>query len=281
MTEQCKTPWQTRLALARLGIHTDSRLSTTGIRNESGFERAYGLWAKSWYWQGWISEVSFHDHAIIDLRDRADCHRQIERCHHRVLEVVERGLREFPDSIPCLSHQKRDDGMLGLVESSWAMQNLEGRERDNYPTELLPEGLEEAELPPRPRQEGYIEAQLVNADLGLHVEDQLNTYTGRARYARDCKDRNWHYVQRVAVRKSADHSVKFQPTEFTSLLLTESEVTEFSKTTGAMMANLFASYAPGGSRHGLTEYNLPPGFATLDEYRAEQESRRCADDPSP
>lgn len=272
MTEYSKSAWHARIALARLGLHTDSRLTTSGIRNESGHERAYGLWAKSWYWQGWISEITVHDHAIIDLRDEEDCLRQIRRCHHRVQEAVERGLREFPDSIPCLSHEKRDDGMLGLVENSWAMENTKGRSREFYPTELIPEGVEVSAC--SSVTEDLVRAQLGNARMGLDVEDRLNTYTGRSRYTHDCKDRDWHFVQRIAVRNSAGQRVTFRPRDFTSNLLSETSVSTLARSTGHMMVKLFEDYAPGGIQHGATENALPPGFMTLDEFQAQREREK-------
>lgn len=274
MTEVSNPTWQTRIALARLGFHTDSRLTTSGIRNESGHQRAYGLWAKSWYWQGWISEITIHDHAIIDLRDEEDCLRQISRCHHRVQEAIERGLREFPDSIPCLSHEKREDGMLGLIESSWAMENSKGRSRAFYPTELIPQGIENSAG--ISTAEDLVRAQLANARMGLDVEDRLNTYTARSRYTHDCKDRDWHFVQRIAVRKSAGQTVTYRPKEFTCSLLSETCVSMLARSTGQMMVKLFESYAPGGPLHGETENALPPGFMTLDAFRAERELEKAA-----
>lgn len=261
------------MTLARLGMHTDSRITTSGIRNESGYERAYGLWAKSWYWQGWISEVTIHDHAIIDLRHEEDCLQKIQRCHDRVLEAVQRGISEFPDSIPCLSHEKRDDGMLGLVENSWAMGHIKDQERKHYPTEILPEQIEAPV--PCAIEECLHSVQIDNARKGLHVEDQLNTYTGRSRYTHDCKDRDWHFVQRIAVRRSAGLKVTFRPKDFSCSLLAESSVSMLARSSGEMMLNLFADYAPGGSRGGMTHNALPPGFTTLDEHFAEIERRKA------
>lgn len=284
MDQTAKTTWECRVALARMGIHTDARITTSGIRNESGHQRAYGLWGKTWHWNGWISEVCLHDHAIIDLRDEAECMEKIARVHERVLEAFERGLRDYPDCIPCLSLEKREDGWLGLIRSSWETDRSCDRPREHYPTENIPAG---AEIPED--GEVLVRAQLENARKGLDVEDYLNTFTGRARYASDCKDRDWQFATRLAVREQDGVRVTYRPREVSINMLSEAMAADLAKNTGGALLQLFSDYGNDGRHAGKTSNGLPPGFTTLDEYWAEQD-RRTADrtaagvddeDPSP
>jgi hypothetical protein len=270
-----KTTWECRVALARLGIHTDARITTVGIRNESGHERAYGLWGKTWYWQGWVTDVSLHDHTIIDLRDEEACVAKITRVHQRVLEAFERGLREYPDCIPCLSHKEQEDGLLGLTKSGWESENICDRPREHYPTENIPAGAETPE-----DGEALVRAQLENARKGLDVEDHLNTYTGPVRYIHDCKDRDWQFATRLTVRNHDGVQVTYRPREVAINMLSEAMAAELAKNTGEALLQLFSSYGAGGIHEGKTSNGLPPGFITLEEYRAEQDRRMAeiADD---
>jgi hypothetical protein len=268
MGETGKTTWECRVALARLGIHTTSGISLYGIRNESGHERAYGLWGRTWYWNGLISDVCFHDHAIIDLREEEHCIAQIRQVHERVLDVFQRGLQDFPDSIPCLSHEERPDGRLGLVESEWNTKNAREYARKFYPTENIPLG---AEVPAS--NEALLRAQLENARNRFNVEDSLDTYTGRVRYIGDCQNRDWQFKTKLVLSEYDGIKLSCRPRAASIDLLSETVAADLARTTGASLMSLFADYGKGGRLERQTGNGLPPGFLTLDEYRVELERR--------
>lgn len=264
-----KTSWQCRVSLARMGIHTDTRLNTMGIGNESGFERSYGVWGKTWFWQGWITELCIHGHALIDLRHPDDAIGKMTRLHQKVLEAFKRAQVDFPDSIPCMAHKPREDGLIGLVENSWETERATQNPRRHWPTEVLAEGIEAST-----GDETLLRRQLHLSSKGLHVEDALNTYTSPGRMLHDCKDRTWQFKTRIAVREFQDEKISFKPQEFSTRYLEEESASSLSQTAGDILLESFATYAPGGPKHGATGNGLPPGFKTLAEFRAEEEARK-------
>lgn len=260
--------WLRRLELAQDGWTTHLQFSETGVT--SGMH-AFGCWAKTWHWHGRVAEVCLHDHAIGVLDDPEFLERSA-RAVSRVHEACFRAKSEYPQSVPHIG-ERLDDGRLGLYESKHATDQLRPPEDRFRPTESLPEDMSGyAEL------EGDLHlSSLKDAALsGLHVEDRLNHYFGRARYASDCQSREWGYLTRICPRKVGDLRVKFAPQEASTRILHESVVSAHVRSTAKSMLDLFATFAPGGARHDPETNGLPSGFSTLDEYRAEQEARKAA-----
>ena len=255
--------WITRLALARLGFHTDFKISPYGIRNEDGQRRSVGLWARTMYWHGYISDICLHQHEIIDLRDRAGAAEKIRTVHDRTLELCTRALREFPDTIPCQMPEHLPDGRTVLVTSTWDTERRKGWSEEHIPTEDLPPGLEAS----IPGEDPVLEAFLDLAPLPLHLEDQLNTYhgRGRGRFVTDCKNRDWTHVMRHALHESQGIGIAFKPKTFTSPLLDARSVAMMIRSSAEALIRLFEDHAPGGPLAGSTVNGLPPGFQTRAE----------------
>lgn len=263
------TCWRDRVALARAGWATEIRLSADGIRSKPEGVFACGFWARSSYWKGWISDIRIHDHAILDLRQKGAA-AQVAALAANVREACERASRDFPDAIPCLVPGKDENGRLRLVENDWEMRQIDARQRAFFPTENIPEGLEEESC----ATAGSHLDHLIEAALGgFHVEDDINPYFGRNRYARDCKNRDWGYRLRLAMRNANGVQIAFRPRPFTVQSLHEAHACGMIKTAQRSTAELFASYAPGGDLEGRTPNGLPPGEQTIEEWARENNPR--------
>lgn len=92
------------------------------------------------------------------------------------------------------------------------MQRLATASRDTWPTEVIPDGIEIH----TDEEDPFLQACLDLASLDIEVDDRLNTYHGRPRMVRDCKDREWSHSCRVAIRKHHGERISFRPQEITS-----------------------------------------------------------------
>ncbi|MCE6958510.1 hypothetical protein LAZ40_05530 [Cereibacter sphaeroides] len=267
-------PWELRLDLAIRGWHSEVRLTRDGIGSADPGVVSFGVWARCHHWQGRCADICLHEHKTIDL-NREDALHLMARRIGIVHEACLRATRDFPDAIPCLNG-RNPDGTLGLAENDWEMRQAKAPDPDLVPTEALPESA-------KGHGDGgsHLEALREAALAGLHLEDAVSSFFGRPRHARDCKDREWGYRLRVAVRSSAEDAVVFKPQEFTTRILQESVVAPMIATSSRSLLSLFADHAPGGRKAGTTGNRLPPGFQLLADWIVEQERRRTAevDDP--
>lgn len=252
------TPWSQRMSLARQGWSTEVRLSRIGVASSApDTVVAIGVWARRWFWHGWITDVCLHDQAVVDLAQR-DGARHAARLVENVSEACGRAEAQYLEAIPCQLAHKDAEGRLVLTESIGDTLRCHGSQRGHFPTEAIPPGIEEGE-------DRHLEALIHAALRGLHVEDSLNPHFGRTRYMHDCKDRDWGYRVRLAVRRSAGVKVSFRPIESTTRLLAPSAAVGLTDGAQDSMLDLFDSYAPEGEMHGRTGNGLPPGFETLQE----------------
>ena len=236
-----KSAWECRIALARLGFSTETRYVKDGYS---------GIWAKSWYWKGWISDVGIHETFSL----KGDVAQQINRAvhaHRRILEAVLRASLEYPDTVPCMSH-KDVDGWIGLTTNSWETENCTGPEKERrfYPTQKIPKGIETSK-----RGEALIAAQLANVRRGFYAEDKLNTHTGSFRYIQDCKDLEWAFHVRLSKRRHGGRSVKFNTQKYSSPIAPEAFCADFAQNCGVSLNRLF---------RGCGASELPPGFEWLN-----------------
>lgn len=270
MTCPARAAWIDRVALARQGWHTEIRLTTQGIGQQPAGVVAAGCWARTNYWTGWITDICLHDHANIDLRE-ADAAARLYALIASVRHTCERAAREFPDSIPCQTHPKQADGLIALAENSWDMRDIAARMRDSHPTEAIPEGIEDA-----PATLPHLDRLICAALDGLHVEDAVTPHIGRARYARDCQNRDWGYRLRLAKRHSGDIKVAFRPMSFQVESLHEELVSSLTQSAHEGLSRLFSRHAPGGDLQGSTANHLPAGVRTLADHMAENDARIAA-----
>ena len=266
MPDQHVNAWELRLDLAIRGWHTELRMTRMGVGNCDPNITSFGVWATRKYWQGRHADICLHDHDTVDLNAK-DAIQKMMRCLENVHEACLRAAIDFPDEIPCLK-DRNADGSLGLVVNTWEMQHARAPCDDLIPTEHLPDDA-------KGHGDGncHMVALRAAAVAGLHVEDSLNPYFGRSRYAGDCKDRDWGYKLRLAIRKIDDVTVTFRPHEFTTHLLHESAITSLITSSSSAILVLFRDFAPGGCRDGMTSNGLPPGFQLLQEFIAERDAK--------
>lgn len=266
------TAWTDRVALARSAWSTEIRLDRTGFTPRTPTSVSAGVWARTHYWNGWITDICLHDHLILDLADD-DAHAQLTALVGNVREVCERAARDFPDQIPCLGDGNDAQGRLKLAVNSWEMRDIAHRPDGFYPTEAIAPGVESQKLP---ATEDHLARLATAAAAGLHVEDSINPHFGPARYARDCKDRNWGYRLRLAKKQIGEVPVAFRPRALTLESLHEQMICQTITAMHFAVDDLFAAYAPGGAHAGKTCNGLPPGEKTRQEYLEEQEARQAA-----
>jgi len=255
--------WTDRVALARDGWMTEIRLTRSGITPRTPTTVAAGIWAKTHYWAGWPADVCLHDHLILDIAE-AGAHVRLEALMGNMREACARARRTFEDSVPCQLPDKDGAGRLMLGTNSIEARHNEGRARDIFPSENIPAGIEDDVMPPA---SDHLARLMAAAGAGLHVEDSINPHIGRARYMRDCKDRDWGYKLRLARRQAGGVVVAFRPQVFTVEMLHERMAAQLITAAHAANEEVFALHAPGGPCHGWTANSLPPGEQTLEEIK--------------
>jgi hypothetical protein len=259
--------WQTRIEMAQRGWHTEININCSGIRLDGNLDkRALGMWAKRWHWQGAINEVCLHTHRICDIR--TDYDENLIGLIADLNEVCLRAEKDFTDRVPCMGIGRDEQGRHILETNSLGTDLFNRSEKVHWPTERL--------LPDASSYVGggadYLKALQDAALTGLDVRDDLNTYFGPARYARECKNRDWGYRLRLAKRSMNGEKVSYQPQEFTTRMLHEAAVQACITGSAAVMEQFFAMYAPDGPLAGETQNGLPPGFMTLSEARDAREA---------
>lgn len=264
--------WADRMALTRKGWKTEIRLSRDGLKQGPEDRVAIGVWADTSYWKGWITDICLHDHTIRACNDPA-LPAVIAGLLANVREACERAEDEFPDSVPCVMPEKSPSGRLIMAVNTHETRYATGRSRDYYPTEAVPDG-------PDTGPDTHLCALIAAAASGLHVTDSINPYFGRSRYARDCKDRDWGYRLRLAVREIDGVKVEFRPQEFSTRLLAAPVVAGLIHSSHGSLLNHFRSYRPDGASAGATGNGLPPGFRSVQEaaaeHRATEEAKLAA-----
>jgi len=250
--------WTTRLALARSGWMTEIRLDRSGLGADPGARIACGAWARRHDWKGWVADVVLHAHAIVDLKAE-DIAEGMSRTFVRLQDACIRAEAEFVETIPCMTTRLGPEGKLELAENRWELDQVRNTARDVFPSEALPEDVR----PYGAEGEIHLEALCRLAQLGLHVEDSLNPYFGPARLIRDCKNREWGYRLRIAVREAEGRRIRFQPQEISTRILHEEVVASITENAGAALTGLFAGTADAPRSGTDSGTALPPGFAFL------------------
>ena len=263
--------WQTRLDLARRGWHTELRFSRDGIKPSTDSTFACGIWARRHYWNGWIANICLHAHDIFDCA-ADDAAQRTAAVIENLAEVCTRAEAEYPDQIPCQTVGRDDQGRIKLAVSEWEMRHVDHHRPKLYPTEAISPALDICAP-----GDGHIDHLLAALSQGLEVEDSINSYFGHARFARDCKNRQWGYRLRISKRRAADGTrITYRPQVFTCESLHETHAASLVEGASAGMNRLFARYAAGGDMQGATPNGLPPSMTTLAEYRAAQEAEKAA-----
>lgn len=271
------TPWEVRVGLARRGWQTELRLTRTGLARSDRDRVSAGCWARRMHWAGGIAEVCLHEHAIFDPA-APDAPSRLRDLIDRVDRLCAKAEREFPDTVPCQLMERGEDGLLRLAVNTFQTGHLVTQNRDLTPSEAIPPGVEAG-------PDAHLFALLLAARDGLEAEDALNPHFGRSRYARDCRDRDWGYKLRLAVREANGVKVAFRPSEFTTRLLAPRAVSGLIGGSKAALTDLFRAYGPEGELAFITPNGLPPGFETLSELiaarKAEEAARSAEGAPAP
>lgn len=264
--------WEKRIELARDGWTTECRVTNTGIGNLSKTHRAVGLWAKTWFWDGRISEVSLHAQSIVSF-SRGHVANEIERLSSILHEACFRARREYRDAVPLVDHDQSTSDRIALRENPEETRRLREAKRAFYPTEAIPDGV--GAHGTRAHENALADA----AARGLDVSDRVDPYFGSGRMIRDCQERLWGYRARLAMRSWNGVRVSFDPQEFTTRNLEEVMISELTRSSAAALNELFAEYGETGLRAGETRNGLPPGFMTLEEKAATMPAPDPAPDP--
>lgn len=268
------TSWSLRIALPRAGWHTELRISRNGICSSPSSHVSVGFWARTWYWKGWISDVCLHEHDIIDLED-ADAHARVLAVMTRLKAACEDATERFVDTIPCQVTFGTPKEPIELKENSWALEHVNPA-RDIFPTEDIALG---TELLSAPAGEDHVSKFLDAARQRFEVEDDMNTYIGRARYLHDCKNRQWGYAARLRKRRHGDVPLSAtRPTRLSVEELDEAIASGLIDLAADRIQRNLKSFGPGGALHGATANGLPPGKLTRAEYLASQNGVQTAPD---
>lgn len=251
------TAWASRLELARDGWATECRITEVGLgRERAGTHRAVGVWARTWFWSGWITEVCLHAHAIAPLAE-AGIEASIDAVVADVLEACRRARAEFRDSIPCLGQGRDREGRLKLAENSWAMGLVRDTVRRPHPLERIPGA--DTSAPDVPLSRLLARTAAEQGPFGhLHVEDRLSGTYGPPQLLRDMTSRSWGYEVALAPRSWAGRPLRFKPFRRDGPDLGEKEAGQHIRETRAALDALFGLSSPGASA-------LPEGYAWRDE----------------
>lgn len=253
--------WTHRIALARLGWHTEVRLNRNGIASSGAAKRALGIWARRNDWAGWRSEVSFHTHVIVDPSSPSAPDNALQAMKE-LCEICARATRDYPESIPCQMTERMRDGRLVLACNSWHSDLVADLPRDTFPTELIPEGIEM--LRPAPRH-AYLRLLFDLGSSGLETDDTMHTFLWPHTQLRDCKDRKWAYKVRVHKRELDGIKLASAPRSLEIERIDEIAGVALLSCAGAMIEAQFAPFKKGGALEGATPNGLPPGDLTLQE----------------
>jgi hypothetical protein len=253
--------WADRLHLARDAWITDIRIPAPSHLDAG--KSHVGLWARTWFWGGGISEVCLHTHGTFtETTGRQDRIDLITRMSARLREACARARLEFPDSVPCQGLGRDERGRIPLSENTAETLRLHEQVRDVHPTEDLPEDLSvflDGDAP------GLAGALIDAARDGTAVEDRLDPYFGPSRMLRDCQDRKWGYRLYLVPRVFRGERVEFNRQEVASRLLSEDFLCGMTRSSAASLSRMFEIHAPGGARHDPGGNGLPPGFRTVRE----------------
>lgn len=168
-----------------------------------------GFWARTWHWGDLISDVSFHDLAVMGVnQERDDLKDVMERSSRRVHEAAFRALRDFPDDLPCQVMEKAPNGGIGVVKSDYFNERAQehrkaaGYDRDSFPPQVM------KFMPGHGGSDAYLEAILEaftqrDDELCFDWSDDLNPFAV-PRYARDSLPNVWQYVANPRVRSFRD-----------------------------------------------------------------------------
>ncbi len=262
-------PWADRLELARAGWKTDIHISRHGVGKKREGCLSCGVWAKTNYWHGRITDICIHDHGIFEPNHQ-DIAVGLSKLIANVKEACIRAVDEFPDSVPCVSVPLyREDGSIRLVESGLETSHFKKGHAEHFPTEAIPEGMESGAYTVAG---GHLEAMATAALKDCHVEDSLNPYFGRHRYMYDCKDRDWGYKLRIAPLEFDGTKISFKPFEYSTTYLQEGAITKMISTSAHELRMDLFNYGKNGI-HQRRSNGLPPGMITLEEYRQKEEER--------
>lgn len=245
--------WADRTYLASKGWNTDLR-----IQEERNGAINVGLWAKSWFWQGKVSETCLHAHR--QLSEVTEIPSALDRVAGLVREALDRAEAEFRDSVPCVTGVMEDGRIKLAANTLEAQRATDGPERET-PAQAIRFAVD------GPETGSYRQAVMQAASIrGLEYTDTLNNYA-EARYLQDTAPREWQFECRPNMRRingelvRADH---YQHAKFSARLIDEEVVASLVNVSGAALRVLFDSYAPGGRLHGATENGLPPGYERVN-----------------
>lgn len=249
--------WADRIRLARDGWSTEIRITETGISPETAkTHRALGVWARTWFWSGWISDVCLHDHAIVPM-ERDAMVSTIERVTANLRATCLQARLDFRDSIPCLAGGREPCGRLRLTENTWAFRNRAAVPRRDHPRELIPETIALS------AERSHAPALVDTALSGLHVEDRLSGDFGPPALLRDLRERSWGYTTCLVVRDIDGRKLRFRPQRSSTVFLDEDMVAAAMRDAADALTAEFRDFGPGGCREGETLNGLPPGFSWL------------------
>ncbi len=259
--------WADRTYLASKGWNTDLR-----IQEERNGAINVGLWAKSWFWQGRVSEISLRAHRQVS--DSADLPAALDRVAEAVREALERAEAEFRDTVPCVTGVMKDGRIKLAVNAAETQRAFEGPVRE-LPAQAIRFAVD------APEAGTYRQAVMDAASIeGLEYNDALNNYA-EARYLQDTAPREWQFECRPRMRRldgeliRADHH---QHSNFSARLIDEDVAASLVSVSSAALRVLFDTYGPGGRLHGATETGLPPGYESVKVYLTRQREEA---DPSP
>ncbi|MFG6082821.1 hypothetical protein ACEUZ9_004053 [Paracoccus litorisediminis] len=255
--------WADRISLARDHWSSELRLEARGAPDG---HRKIGLWARTYFWSGGISEVCFHVHDLIGT-NAPDLAARIDALGSRLLEQCRRGREEYIGRVPCQLPDLFEDGRQKLAEHSRETEYLNGRGQNAAP----------------PPHDGSLDVEAAEAGVycgalagllgqDLHYGDRIDQH-GDGLLLRNPAPRIWRHRAEPTFTTRNGIRLKFQPTSFENRDFSEVAMASHVTASVARLGRLMDEYAPSGSKHGQTGNGLPPGYQTLAEYRAEAEAR--------
>jgi len=186
----------------------------------------------------------------------------ITRAVGRVFDACQLAHKDFSETVPVMKHPIADNDPIGLTVNSWAVDHLGEKREDFVPTEDLPDQISSYAST---GSDTVVSAMLDTARDGFSVDDSMDTYFGRARYASDCKNRPWGWRLRLAYDDLNKTEMAYQPREISSNELDEALCAGLLTTMSQKMTAMRTSYA-NGDRQGSTENTFPTGFLTMAEF---------------
>jgi hypothetical protein len=257
--------WTTVISLAQRNWVVDFSLANHGLTDKT--KRAFGIWAKSHYWQGRIADVSLHAHAIapVDPALKGEALAKMRRAVGKLAEVCGRAETEYTEGFPCQTGNFLPDGRIDLVSNTWANRHWNSGRTDLFPENTI---LEDAASFASRDADRILETML-DLSRDHHAEIRLDPWAGPS-VVHQMKG-TWQVNARLSRFEFGGEKLCFKPLRFRSEMLFEDVAADLLQVAEVGIERALRVAAP----------EMPPGFRTLAQYRREEEARQAARSPDP